>query len=272
MDLDNVRGNMQGKSTALRFKISEFTIRFSLQIAVLLMVTGIVSAYFFLSSTTKSLTNHSSELNAQRYLEALSAFRTLYTNEVVKTAIKQNITISHDYKNIKNAIPLPATLSMALGKEIGKFQSGAQTFLYSRYPFPWREQENKTIFNQDFSQQAWDSLTKNPEQAFFRFEEVNGQMAIRYAIADVMREGCIDCHNNHAQTPKDDWQLGDVRGVMEVILPVDKAQLTAQSSLKATFIVLFAMIVLITLVLFIFVSRIKKDAKKLADSNVEMMN
>ncbi|NQZ26284.1 MAG: response regulator [Colwellia sp.] len=272
MDLDNVRGNMQGKSTALRFKISEFTIRFSLQIAVLLMVTGIVSAYFFLSSTTKSLTNHTSELNAQRYLEALSAFRTLYTNEVVNTAKKQNITISHDYKNIKNAIPLPATLSMALGKEIGKFQSGAQTFLYSRYPFPWREQENKTIFSQDFSQQAWDSLTKNPEQAFFRFEEVNGQMAIRYAIADVMREGCIDCHNNHAQTPKDDWKLGDVRGVMEVILPVDKAQLTAQSSLKATFIVLFAMIVLITLVLFIFVSRIKKDAKKLADSNVEMMN
>ena len=275
MDLDNVqgnmRGNMQGKSTALQFKISEFIIRFSLHIAVLLMVTGIVSAYFFLSNSTKSLTNHTSELNAQRYLEALSAFRTLYTNEVVKTAIKQNITISHDYKNIKNAIPLPATLSMALGKEIGKFQSGAQTFLYSRYPFPWREQENKTIFNQDFSQQAWDSLTKNPEQAFFRFEEVNGQMAIRYAIADVMREGCIDCHNNHAQTPKNDWQLGDVRGVMEVILPIDKAQLTAQSSLQATFIVLFAMIVLITLVLFIFVSRIKKDAKKLANSNVEMM-
>ena len=275
MDLDNVqgnmRGNMRGKSTALQFKISEFIIRFSLHIAVLLMVTGIVSAYFFLSNSTKSLTNHTSELNAQRYLEALSAFRTLYTNEVVKTAIKQNITISHDYKNIKNAIPLPATLSMALGKEIGKFQSGAQTFLYSRYPFPWREQENKTIFNQDFSQQAWDSLTKNPEQAFFRFEEVNGQMAIRYAIADVMREGCIDCHNNHAQTPKNDWQLGDVRGVMEVILPIDKAQLTAQSSLQATFIVLFAMIVLITLVLFIFVSRIKKDAKKLANSNVEMM-
>ncbi|MCJ8293100.1 MAG: response regulator [Colwellia sp.] len=271
MDLGNMRGNMPGKSTTLRFKISEFIIRFSLHIAVLLMVTGIVSAYFFLSNSTKSLTNHTSELNAQRYLEALSAFRTLYTNEVVKTAIKQNITISHDYKNIKNAIPLPATLSMALGKEIGKFQSGAQTFLYSRYPFPWREQENKTIFSQDFSQQAWDSLTKNPEQAFFRFEEVNGQMAIRYAIADVMREGCIDCHNNHAQTPKNDWQLGDVRGVMEVILPVDKAQFTAQYSLQATFIVLFAMIVLITLVLFIFVSRIKKDAKKLADSNVEMM-
>ncbi|ALO35672.1 hypothetical protein CMT41_13820 [Colwellia sp. MT41] len=272
MNLGEMRDNLQGNPTTLRFKIGEFIIRFSLQISVLLMVTGIVSAYLFIASTTKSLTNHTSQLNAQRYLEALSAFRTLYTNEVVNIAIKQNITISHDYKNIKNAIPLPATLSMALGKEIGKFQSGAQTFLYSRYPFPWREQENKTIFNQDFSQQAWDSLTKNPEQAFFRFEEVDGQMSIRYAIADVMREGCIDCHNNHAQTPKNDWQIGDVRGVMEVILPLDKAQFTAQSSLQATFIVLFAMMALITLVLFIFFSRIKKDAKKLADSNIEMMN
>ena len=267
MDLNNIPGH----STTLRFKISEFIIRFSLRIAVLLMVTGMISAYFFLASTTQSLTNQTSQRNAQRYLEALSAFRTLYTEEVVNTARKQNITISHDYKNIKNAIPLPATLSMALGKEIGKFQSGAQTFLYSPYPFPWRTQENKAIFSQDFSQQAWDSLTKDPEQAFFRFEEVNGQMSIRYAIADVMREGCIDCHNNHSQTPKNDWQLGDVRGVMEVILPINKAQFSAQSSLQATFIVLFAMMGLITLVLFIFFSRIKKDAKKLTDSNLVMI-
>jgi len=253
-----------------KINIGEFFIRFPLQIAVFLMVTGIVIAYFFLASTTQTLTNQTSRINAQRYLEALSAFRTLYTEEVVNTAKKQNITISHDYKNIKNSIPLPATLSMALGKEIGKFQSGAQTFLYSRYPFPWREQENKTIFDQDFSQQAWQSLTKNPEQAFFRFEEVNGQMSIRYAIADVMRSGCVDCHNNHEQTPKNDWKLGDVRGVMEVILPINKAQFSAQSSLQATFIVLFAMIALVTLVLFIFVRRIKIDAKKLTSSNLEM--
>jgi len=255
-----------------KVNIGEFFIRFPLQIAVFLMVTGIVIAYSFLASTTQTLTHQTSKINAQRYLEALSAFRTLYTEEVVNTAKKQNITISHDYKNIKNSIPLPATLSMALGKEIGKFQSGAQTFLYSRYPFPWREQENKAIFNQDFSQQAWQSLTKNPEQAFFRFEEVNGQMSIRYAIADVMRSGCVDCHNSHEKTPKNDWKLGDVRGVMEVILPINKAQFAAQSSLQATFIVLFAMIALITLVLFIFVSRIKKDAKKLTNSNIEMSN
>ncbi|KGJ89133.1 response regulator [Colwellia psychrerythraea] len=268
MDSDKTHG----KPVTLRYKISEFIIRYSLKIAVLLMVTGIISAYFFLASTAQTLTKQTSQLNAQRYLEALSAFRTLYTEEVVNTAKKQNITISHDYKNIKNAIPLPATLSMALGKEIGKFQSGAKTFLYSPYPFPWRAKENKAIFSQDFSQQAWDSLTDNPKKAFFRFEEVNGQMSIRYAIADVMREGCIDCHNNHAQTPKNDWQLGDVRGVMEVILPINKAQFAAQSSLQATFIVLFTMMGLITIVLFIFFSRIKKDAKKLADSNLEMMD
>jgi|GEM_PF-2022093 len=261
---------MSGSFSDIRMQVREFIHRFSLKIAVFVMVIGIVIAYFFLASTTQALTNQTSQINAQRYLEALSAFRTLYTNEVVNTASKQNITISHDYKNIKNAIPLPATLSMALGKEIGKFQSGAQTFLYSRYPFPWREQENQDIYEQDFSQQAWSSLIENPEQAFFRFEEVNGQMSIRYAIADVMRQGCVDCHNNHEQSPKTDWKLGDVRGVMEVILPINKAQFAAQSSLQATFIVLSAMITLVTFVLFIFFRRIKKDAKKLTESNLEM--
>jgi len=234
------------------------------------MFSGILSSYFYLSHSTTVLTQQTSIINAERYLHALTAFRTLYTKEVVNTAEQQNITISHDYKNIKNAIPLPATLSMALGKEIGKHQSGAKTYLYSRYPFPWRKQENKTIFVDDFSQQAWESLTKKPTVPFYRFESVDGELSIRYAVADVMREGCISCHNTHPDTPKNDWQEGDVRGVMEVILPISKTQQQAQTSLQNTFIVLTGMIILLIIILFIFFTRIKKDANKLFRSNEKL--
>ena len=82
------------------------------------------------------------------------------------------------------------------------------------------------------------SLIKNPELPFYRFEKVNGQQSIRYAIADLMRPACIDCHNHHPDTPKNDWEIGDVRGVIEVILPISVAQEQAQLSLKTTFIVL----------------------------------
>ena len=36
-----------------------------------------------------------------------------------------------------------------------------------------------------------------------------------------MREVCVNCHNTHPLTPKNDWKTGDVRVVVEVSLPLD---------------------------------------------------
>ena len=54
---------------------------------------------------------------------------------------------------------------------------------------------------------------------------------LRVAIADRMvAKVCVDCHNSHPQTPKNDWKIGDVRGVLELITPID-AQLGANQSM-----------------------------------------
>ncbi|CAH0350871.1 DUF3365 domain-containing protein [Aquabacterium sp. CECT 9606] len=37
-----------------------------------------------------------------------------------------------------------------------------------------------------------------------------------------MKEGCVACHNSHPQSPKRDWKVGDVRGLIEVVAPVDE--------------------------------------------------
>jgi class 3 adenylate cyclase len=31
-----------------------------------------------------------------------------------------------------------------------------------------------------------------------------------------MGQGCVNCHNSHAESPKIDWKVGDVRGIQEV--------------------------------------------------------
>ena len=36
-----------------------------------------------------------------------------------------------------------------------------------------------------------------------------------------MRPACINCHNTHPDTPKSDWKKNDVRGVLEIIHPMD---------------------------------------------------
>jgi len=251
--------------------IKNFIGRLTIPFIIILMLFSIVLSYKFLSDSTAVLANENAKNNAKRYLEAISAFRSLYTSEVVVRAKKHGMNITHDYLNVENSIPLPATLSMVLGKELGKTQSDAKTFLYSPYPFPWREQENLSIFSQSFALDAWSSFQKNSNLPFYRFEKVDGKQSVRYAIADLMRPSCINCHNNHSQSPKTDWKIGDVRGVIEVILPISIAQEQAQSSLKTTFIALGFLAVILILIVALFLAKIKKDANALRISNIKLL-
>ena len=65
---------------------------------------------------------------------------------------------------------------------------------------------------------------KFPDTPFYQFEEINGRMSVRYAVADRMRTACLECHNTHPETPKTGWKEGDVRGVVEIISPVDQIE------------------------------------------------
>ena len=168
--------------------------------------------------------------DAKAYSDALATFRSLYTSEVVETVLKQNIVVTHDYDPQKGEIPLPATLSMKLGEHMGENGSQVRSKLYSPYPFrgPRKVGELPDKFGED----AWAFLTKNPEKSFSRFEEVDGRLWLRYATADLMRKGCIHCHNTHPDTPKSDWKLDDVRGVLEVALPMDTAAAATRSGFQ----------------------------------------
>jgi len=51
---------------------------------------------------------------------------------------------------------------------------------------------------------------------------LDGRHVVRVAVADTMVvEACVNCHNTIAESPKKDWKLGDVRGVLEVTSIID---------------------------------------------------
>jgi methyl-accepting chemotaxis protein len=51
------------------------------------------------------------------------------------------------------------------------------------------------------------------------------------AIADKMvSEVCTGCHNSRADTPKNDWRLGDVRGVLEARSNISKPLASGQAA------------------------------------------
>jgi len=175
------------------------------------------------------------------YSDTLTEFRSLYTSEVVAAAKAQGMTITYDYKDHENAIPLPATLSMLLGNRIGEKKSGGSTRLYSDYPFPWREKGGPA---DQFERKALINLRINPDEPYYSFEEKDGRPVLRYATADIMRPSCIKCHNEHPDTPKNDWKVGDVRGVLEVIFPLDQASQASANHAWTTIIGIVALSVM----------------------------
>ncbi|MCK6458452.1 MAG: response regulator [Planctomycetes bacterium] len=168
--------------------------------------------------------------DARVHAHMLETFREIYTRDVVEVVRKQGVVVTHDYREEPGAIPLPATLSMELGERMGR--EGIRTLLYSPYPFPWRKDSGG--LRGRFAEDAWAALNADPSRPFHRIEEVDGRPSLRYAVADVMRPSCVNCHNSHAQSPRTGWQAGDVRGVLEVTLPLDGAAAVTRASLRRT--------------------------------------
>src|SRR4029079_1777914 len=55
---------------------------------------------------------------------------------------------------------------------------------------------------------------------------------VRYAQARVMERSCVDCHNTHPSSHRRDWQGGDVRGVLEIIRPLDRDEARVGEALR----------------------------------------
>jgi tRNA A-37 threonylcarbamoyl transferase component Bud32 len=157
--------------------------------------------------------------NAKLTSDALTEFNTLYASEVVDR-VKDRVEVTHDYELKPGAIPLPATMSKMLGQKIAARGSGMQVRLYSDYPFPWRRLEGGP--KDDFEQEALRWLRQHPDEPYYRIMETGGLLSLRYATASRMRKSCIDCHNHREDSPKKDWKEGEVRGVFEIIFPLDK--------------------------------------------------
>jgi len=85
--------------------------------------------------------------------------------------------------------------------------------LYSPYPFPNRADR----ILDDFQQNAWQFLSENAGEVYQRVEQRDGKTIMRVAVADrLSAQGCVNCHNSFAGSPKTDWKLNEVRGVLEI--------------------------------------------------------
>ncbi len=186
---------------------------------LLVFVAGTVGTFWHVYWRAETLYQNMALQGTAIQVLTLEEFRRLYSEDLVERVRRQAIDVTHDDGSDGRAIPLPATLTMKMGQRLNECRPGAHVRLFSDHPFSWRKGGGP---RDDFEREALRVLKAQPDQPFYRFERFEGRPSLRYAVADRMQAGCVACHNSHPESPKTDWRVGDVRGVLEFIRPLDQ--------------------------------------------------
>jgi len=193
---------------------------------------GSAIGFWHLSRLSTELVESSALESAAQYSEMLEVLNDLYSSEVVDRVGGHGVVATAEYTEREGAIPLPATMLKVLLARIGEGASGMSGRLYSEYPFKHRE----TAPLDDFQRAALASLTADPSEPYYRIvDDEGGRPALHYAKARIMAQSCVSCHNHHPDSRKTDWEVGAVRGVLEVVRPLDRDERRTREGLRGTF-------------------------------------
>jgi serine/threonine protein kinase len=205
------------------------------------VVTGLIAAitlgaavgFVHLGRLSKSLVRSSALEAAAEQTQTMDELNRYYSKVAVHLRDKAGIKGVHDWEQGKNTMPPPATLTIELGQQItARSETGMQVRLYSEYPFLNRKDTRPPL--DAFEREALTRLRADPSQPFHSFEEQDGRPVLRYATARVMETGCVYCHNSHKDSPKKDWKEGEVRGVLEIVRPLDRDEERVADGLRGT--------------------------------------
>jgi two-component system chemotaxis sensor kinase CheA len=217
-------------------------------LAVLGLALSALVANAIVDATQRAVESNSVQA-AEMLVRQLSGLRAYYTKEVVGPARRVGVIPTHRYREESNAIPLPATMIHDLNARTTV--GGASVRLFSDAPFPWRADGG---VRDSFEREAWAAFVRDSSKAYWRIDADADEPTVRYAVADLMvDQACVDCHNAHPDSPRRDWKLGDVRGALEVSMPIGARLAAARADARrlatmAILAVLAAMAVIVALV------------------------
>ncbi|MBW8904048.1 MAG: DUF3365 domain-containing protein, partial [Bradyrhizobium sp.] len=183
----------------------------TLLIALLLLALPVAVWLDLTDLAENALRRQATDLNS-----VITSVRGYYASNVVGRVLANPgaTKVVHNYETIPGAIPIPATLSLELGKVIGAQQENISYRFVSDFPF-----ENRTPHQLDaFEKTALQKLRSDPNQKVIDSSTSLYSDSVRLVAPVIMGQACVNCHNSHPESPKKDWKVGDVRGIQEVTI------------------------------------------------------
>jgi hypothetical protein len=148
-----------------------------------------------------------------------TAVRELYTTEIVGAGQKVGLRFDENWEQLKvDAGPLPALFLRQTSKSLAHSSVNLGLFLGSDSPI------NKSNRFSGLQTDALQAMRRDGEPRSFFMNDVNLHAAMfpDFAVA----EACVDCHNQHRDSPKRDWKLGDLMGATTWTFPSNSVSVT----------------------------------------------
>ncbi|MFC1536632.1 DUF3365 domain-containing protein [Pseudomonadota bacterium] len=214
---------------------------------LIIILAGIGFSYFQISKQREELLVQDAIEDANLLAKSLETFRKYYSDNVASRALEAGMEVTHDFRIRKDSLPLPFTLHAELSKQIGIEHFGTETRIFSNYPYPWNEAGG---VKDPFERDALSALTENPDKPFTQVEGVDDDRILRFAKADLMHSSCIGCHNNSPDSPKRDWKVGDVAGVLSISVPISYQHQALHGKMDEGYILVGFLLILLVIALY----------------------
>jgi len=101
-------------------------------------LTVCLGLYLLVDRHELDMQHHSLLRTAQSATANMTKFRSFYSREVVSRLAGSDVIVSHNYKILANAVPLPATMTIEFGKFLEETGYETSFRLVSEKPFPQR--------------------------------------------------------------------------------------------------------------------------------------
>ena len=149
----------------------------------------------------------------QVFADALHAVmesdRAIYTKKVVNRLQNvENVIKASEHWQDDKALPLPAQMFRMGAERVAEKNMGFSYSLLSQWPINTQNKPSTEV-----EKTGLEFIKNNKGKNYYAEETLGGKKYFTAVYADVaVAPACVTCHNNHTDTPKDDFKLGDVMG------------------------------------------------------------
>lgn len=152
-----------------------------------------------------------------RYLYSIvQTERALYTTHIVERMQDLNIVKATENWKDNGTLPLPVQMLRIAGEEIYGHGTGLEIRLASLRPiYDWNGPAD------DFERKGLELVAINPDSPYTGIVTKEGNRLFKAIYADrAVSKVCVDCHNTHPSSPKQDYHLHDVMGGLIISFPL----------------------------------------------------